>query len=90
VDDTYDWATNKSTDYHPLVNPVSDFEVPNLSSPPPSAAPTPTQHPTVNTGAQPPKIEPYLTAVVIASVLSVAAVATALIYFKRKRKPSVT
>src|SRR5665648_275443 len=38
-------------DYHPLVNPITDFEIPNFNIPLPSAPPTSSPHPTINTGA---------------------------------------
>ena len=59
VDDRYAWATNTSIDYHPLVNPITDFEVPNFGIP---AMPTLTPYPTINTGAEPPNPEPFPTA----------------------------
>src|SRR5665648_16595 len=59
------WATNRSIDYHPLVNPMNDLEIPNFNIPLPSATPTSIQHPTINTGAEPPQTEPSPTTLVI-------------------------
>jgi hypothetical protein len=48
--DEVSWATNRSIDYHPLVNPITDFEFPNFAIP---AMPSLTPYPTINTGAEP-------------------------------------
>lgn len=75
-------------DYHPLVNPITDFEIPNFNIPLPSAPPTSTQHPTINTGADPPKTEPLTTMIVVAVTLIVvlAAAAGLLVYFKKHKQ----
>ena len=84
VDDRYAWATNTSIDYHPLVNPITDFEIPNFGIP---TMPTLTPYPTINTGPEPPQTEPFLTTLAIVSILSVAAVGVVLlVYFKKQKR----
>ena len=77
-------------DYHPLVNPITDFEIPNFNILPPSAPPTTSPHPTINTGAEPPKTEPLSTMIVVAVTLVVVLAVTAslLVYFKKRRPKS--
>jgi hypothetical protein len=83
VDDRYDWATGRSIDYHPLVNPITDFDIPNFGI---LAMPTLTPYPTINTGPEPPKTEPFLTTLTIVIVVSVAVLgAGLLVYFKKSR-----
>ena len=77
---------NPCIDYHPLVNPITDFEVPNFNIPVPSATPASTQHPTINTGAEPPQTEPTLTTIVIASIVSVGVLCVVLLVYRKKRK----
>ena len=75
-------------DYHPLVNPITDFEIPNFNIPLPSATPTSTLHPTINTGAEPPKTEPISTAIIaVVSVVAVALVVAGLLIYHKKQKP---
>ena len=82
--DEVNWATNRSIDYHPLVNSITDFEISALGVPPPSATPTPTQHPTINTGAEPPQTELFPKTLVIGSVIGVAVVSVVLfVYYKK-------
>ena len=84
VDDRYAWATGKSIDYHPLVNPITDFEIPNFGI---LAMPTLTPYPTINTGPEPPKTEPSLLTVVAAVTLVVVlAVAAGLLVYHKKHK----
>jgi hypothetical protein len=80
-------GVNSSIDYHPLVNPVTDFEIPNFNIPLSSATPTSTQHPTINTGPEPPKTEPLPTTIVAAVTLVVvlAVAAGLLVYHKKLR-----
>jgi len=74
-------------DYHPLVNPITDFEIPNFNIPLPSAPPTSTQHPTINTGAEPPKTEPLKTMIVVAvTLIVVLAVIAGLLIYRKKHK----
>lgn len=83
VDDRYDWATSRSIDYHPLVNPITDFDIPNFGIP---TIPTLTPYPTINTGPEPPKTEPFLTTLTIVIVVSVAVLGVGLlVYFKKRR-----
>jgi hypothetical protein len=84
------WATNRSIDYHPLVNPITDLEITNFNIPLPSATPTSTQHPTINTGAEPPKAEPYSTTIVAAVTLVVVLVAAGLLVYHKKHKTKAT
>jgi len=85
--DEVTWATNRSIDYHPLVNPITEFEIPNFNIPLPSATPTSTQHPTINTGAEPPQTEPFPTTIVAAVTLVVVlAVAAGLLVYHKKHK----
>jgi hypothetical protein len=84
VDDRYAWATGRSIDYHPLVNPITDFEIPNFGIP---AMPTLTPYPTINTGPEPPKPEPFTTAIIVAVAFVVAlAVAAGLLVYHKKHK----
>jgi len=78
---------NSSIDYRPLVNPVTDFEIPNFNIPLPSATPTSTQHPTINTDPEPPKTEPFPTTIVaaVSGAIAVAVVAGLLVYFKKRQ-----
>jgi len=85
------WATNRSIDYHPLVNPITDLEIPNFSLPPfPSTRPSVSVLPTINTGTEPPQIEPFPTTLLLGSVVIVAVVAVVvaglLVYQKNTRK----
>ena len=83
VDDRYSWSTGRSIDYHPLVNPITDFEIPAFGIPPQSATPTPTQHPTINTGAEPPQTEPLLTTL---TAVSIAIICIGLLVYYKKRR----
>jgi hypothetical protein len=87
--DEVTWATNRSIDYHPLVNPITDLEITNFNISLPSATTTSTQHATINTGAEPPKTE--LISTVIIAVVSVVAVALVvaglLVYHKTQKQP---
>ena len=79
------WATNRSIDYHPLVNPITDFEIPAFGIPPSSATPTPTQPTTTNTGDEPPQSEPFPLPIVIAVVVFAAGVlGISLLIYKNK------
>ena len=73
-------------DYHPLVNPITDFEIPNFSLFP-LATPTATMHPTINTGPEPPKTEPFPTTLAVASIAVVAIVGLGLRVYLKKRQP---
>ena len=73
-------------DYHPLVNPITDFEIPNFSLFP-SATPSTTMPPTTNTGAEPPQTELFPTTLVIGSVIVVAVVGLSLMVYLKKRRP---
>ena len=83
VDDRYSWATGRSIDYHPLVNPITDFEIPNFGI---LAMPTLTPYPTINTGPEPPQTESFPTTIVTAVTLVVvlAVVAGLLVYHKKQ------
>jgi hypothetical protein len=84
VDDRYAWATNTSIDYHPLVNPITDFEIPNFGI---QTTPTLTPYPTINTGPEPPQTEPFLTTLAIVIVVSVAVAGVGLlVYFKKRHR----
>jgi len=72
-------------DYHPLVNPITDFEIPNFNIPLPSAPPTSSPHPTINTGAEPPQTEPLATTLAIASIVSIAVIGIGLLVYFKKR-----
>jgi hypothetical protein len=82
-------GVNSSIDYHALVNPVTDFEIPNFNIPLPSATPT-SQLPTINTGAEPPKTEPLPTTIIAAVTLIIvlAVAAGLLVYLKKRRSKS--
>jgi hypothetical protein len=79
-------------DYHPLVNPITDLEITNFNNPLPSATPTSTQHPTINTGPEPPQTEPFPTETLLAVVFVVAIgiVTATLLLFGRHRKTQAT
>jgi hypothetical protein len=65
------------------VNPITDFEIPNFSLFP-SATPT-SQLPTINTGAEPPKTEPFPTILIaVVSIVAVALVAAGLLVYHKK------
>ena len=83
LDDRYSWATGRSIDYHPLVNPITDFEIPNFAI---LAMPTLTPYPTINTGPEPPKTVPLLPILVISSIVAVAALGAGLIVYRNERK----
>ncbi|HEX7483266.1 MAG TPA: hypothetical protein VF350_07350 [Candidatus Bathyarchaeia archaeon] len=83
---TFQGATS-SIDYHPLVNPVTEFEIPNFNIPLPSATPTSTQFSTINAGAESPKTEPFPTTIIAAVTLVVMLVAAAgLLAYHKKHK----
>ena len=86
VDDRYAWATNTSIDYHPLVNPITDFEIPNFGI---LTMPTLTPYPTINTGPEPPQTEPFLTTLAVVIVVSVAVAGVGLLVYFKKRKRKV-
>ena len=87
VDDRYSWATGRSIDFHPLVNPITDFEIQNFNILPPSVPPTSTPHPTINTGAEHPETEPFTTAIIVAVAFVVAlTVAAGLLVYRNKHK----
>ena len=76
-------------DYHPLVNPITDFEIPNFNIPLPLASPT-SQLPTINTGEEPPQTETFPTAVVVAVSVAVAlAVVAGLLVYHKKHKQNL-
>ena len=72
-------------DYHPLVNPITDFEIPNFNISIPSASPT-SQLPTINTGEILPQTEPFPVVLVLATLLFVAVIAAILLYFTKLKK----
>lgn len=72
-------------DYHPLVNPITNFEVPNFnpfSSPPPTITSTGTPKSSTNTGCLQP-IENLLLIIIITVVFAVALVLLAVFVFRR-------
>jgi hypothetical protein len=93
-------GNGQCTDYHPLMNPITDFEIPSFtntnltpiptSTPTPasSAIPTPTssQLPTINTGAYQPQTEPFPTALAVAAIIVVAVVGAGLLVYFKKHK----
>ena len=88
VDDRYDWATGKSTDYHPLVNPITDFEIPDFGL---QAMPTSTPYPTIRTSPEPPKTEPFPTTLLIVSGIAAVVVVglVLLVYFNKRKRITV-
>jgi hypothetical protein len=86
--DEVSWATNRSIDYHPLVNPIADFEILDFGIPPPSASLVLTPHPTISTGAEPSQTEPFLTTLVVASIISIAVLGIGLAVYWNKHKRS--
>jgi hypothetical protein len=72
-------------DYHPLVNPITDFAIPNFNDLTLSLTTT-SPYPTINTGPESPNPEPFPTTLAVASIVSLAIVGAALlIYFKKHR-----
>ena len=51
-----------------------------------SSTPTSTQHPTVNTGPEPPQTEPFPTTLIIAAIVTVIVVGLGLLFYTKKRK----
>jgi len=88
VDDRYDWATGKSTDYHPLVNPITDFEIPDFGL---QAMPTSTPYPTISNSPEPPKTEPFPTTLLIVSGIAAVVVVglVLLVYFNKRKRITV-
>jgi len=85
-DDRYDWATGTSIDYHPLVNPITNFEVPDFGL---QAMPTSTPYPTMSTTPEPPQTELPLTTLAIVIVVSIAIACVGLLVYFKKRKINV-
>jgi hypothetical protein len=83
IDDRYLWATGRSIDYHPLVNPITDFEFPDFGI---LAMPTLTPYPTIITTPEPSKTESLLPSLVTAAIVAVAALGAGLIIYRNKRK----
>jgi Nitrous oxidase accessory protein len=73
-------------DYHPLVNSMTDFEVSGFGILP-SMSVTSTPTPTVNTGAQPPKMEPFNAALIAAAIVMLVVLCLGLVVYIKKRKP---
>ena len=71
-------------DYHPLVNAITDFEIPNFNIPLSSATPTSTRHPTINTGTEPPQTKPFPTLVIVFIVSGVVISVGLLLYLKKR------
>jgi hypothetical protein len=78
------WDTFSMVDYHPLLDPVADFEVPDFDFFPSNATSTPV--PTVNTGAEPPKTESSIETVIVAAVAVMAILGICLLVDKIRRK----
>ncbi len=74
-------------DYHPLVNQITDFEIPNFNLPPPflSTRPQVSVLPTINTGAEPPQTERFLSTLIIACIGAVAVLGIVLLFYHKKR-----
>ena len=85
VDDTYSWATGRSIDYHPLVNPVTDFEIPAFGI---LAMPTLTPYPTINTGPEQPQSEPFPPLFIAVIVFVAGVLGISLLIYKNKHKHS--
>jgi hypothetical protein len=81
--DEVSWATNRSIDYHPLVNPITDFEFSNFGI---LAMPTSTPYPTNNTCPEPPQTEPLTTSVMIATIFLIGVLGTGLLIYRNRRK----
>ena len=82
VDEVF-WATNRSIDYHPLVNPITDFEIPNFAI---LSMPTLTPYPTINTGPEPPQTGPFPIVPISAAILIAALAVAAVIYSVKLKK----
>ena len=67
-------------------DPSKDIASPVITSPTPS----PTQLPTINTGAEPPQIEPFLTTLAVASIVSLVVIGVVLLVYFRKRQRSIS
>ena len=73
-------------DNHPLMKPVT---IPLMGSnplSPPTPTPTITQHSTINTGAEPPKTEPFPTTLVVVSIVSIAVIGIGMLVCFKKHK----
>jgi len=74
-------GVNSSIDYHPLVNPITDFEIPDFSIPIPTPTPTPTP---THTGFAVEVTPPTIAAIIIA--LAVVIGLGLLVYFKKYKR----
>lgn len=76
-------GTNTSIDYHPLVNPVTDFEIQAFSNPNSTPTPSPPETPTASPTKQPETTQPteiYLIAAAAIAVIFVTVVAAVLLH----------
>ncbi len=75
-------------DNNPIMLPIL-VTMPNSG---PTSSPTPTtstQNPTINTGPETPKTEPFLTTLAVASIASLAVIGVALLVYFRKRNRGI-
>jgi len=74
-------------DNNPIMLPIL-VTMPNSG---PTSSPTPTtstQNPTINTGPETPKTEPFLTLLIVATIVTVTVVAVGLLVYSKKRQRS--
>ncbi len=74
-------------DNNPIMLPIL-VTMPNSG---PTSSPTPTtstQNPTINTGPETPKTEPFLTLLIVATIVTVTVVAGGLLVYSKKRQRS--
>ena len=80
------FGTVSLRDNNEQYDPSKDITSPIITSP----TPTPTQLPTINTGAEPPQIEPFLTTLAVASIVSLVVIGVVLLVYFRKRQRSIS
>lgn len=72
-------------DYHPLVNPITDFEVADFKNLLPSPTPITTQHPTINTGPESPQADFFPITWLMTTVGVIAIVCIGFMVYWKKR-----
>jgi hypothetical protein len=76
-------TTIDSSPYPTLTSPQT------LPTPTPTSTPSLVQHPTINTGAEPPQAEPFPTTLATATIIIVTVIGAGLMVYFKKRKSSL-